>query len=186
MTPNLTDLPDSDLILRTSRGDNLAFGILYERYLDRIYNHVFYRVSNRTEAEDITETVFFNAWQFLSNREKKSAVRNFPAWLYRIAHNEVVKHHRSHLPTVNLDDAKNLSGTDLSPEANLQALQVSENLANAIGKLEPKLQQVLVCRFIDQLSHGEIAKIMDLKPGHVRVLQHRALKQMQLGLSEKD
>jgi RNA polymerase sigma-70 factor (ECF subfamily) len=185
MTINFSDLTDSALLDRVSQGDNLAFGALYERYLDHIYRHVYYRLADHTEAEDVTEMVFLKAWQALSARKKSIKVQNFRAWLYRIAHNEVIKHYRTHKPTLTIDHATNLRDPTASLETNILAMQESQLLAQAIAQLEPNYQQVIVCRFISQLSPGEIAKIMDIQPGHVRVLQHRALKKMETLLTQE-
>jgi RNA polymerase sigma-70 factor (ECF subfamily) len=152
--------------------------MLYERYLDAIYRHVYYRVSDHCEAEDLTETIFLKAWQALTSQSKRNQVRHFRGWIYRIAHNEIVEYHCNHQPTIPIEHAHNLSDPNHSPEANLSDKQASQQLAQAIAQLEPDLQQVLVCRFIDHLSHAETAEIMDLKPGHVRVLQYRALNKV--------
>jgi RNA polymerase sigma-70 factor (ECF subfamily) len=186
MEPNLSDLPDNDLVSRIARGDKLAFGSLYERYLDQIYRYVYFRVADHDEAEDLTELVFLKAWQVFSAGRNRKEVRNFRAWIYRIAHNEVVERYRTQKPTLTINHLDNLSHPDPTPEANILAIQSSQSLAQAITELEPDLQQVLVCRFINQLSHAETAKIMNLKPGHVRVLQHRALKKMGKLMSQEE
>lgn len=178
MTEGSADPVDSALLSRIAQGDIMAFGMLYERYLDAIYRHVYYRVSDHCEAEDLTETIFLKAWQALTSQANKSQVNHFRAWIYRIAHNEIIEYHRNHQSTLPIDQAIHISDANDSPEANIVDMQASEQLAQAISRLEPDLQQVLVCRFIDKLSHAETAEIMKLKPGYVRVLQYRALNKM--------
>ncbi len=186
MPSNAPKSQEDVLLKHASNGDKQAFGDLYESYLDQIYRYIFYRVANAFEAEDLTETVFLNAWEALPKLAvKKSGLANFRAWLYRIAHNVVVDHHRGSKPEISLDDALSVADTAESPESAAQTSFDSQRLATAISRLEPNLQQVLVCRFINSLSHAETAKIMDIQPGHVRVLQHRALKKMAT-LIEKD
>jgi RNA polymerase sigma-70 factor (ECF subfamily) len=105
-------------------------------------------------------------------------VHHFRAWIYRIAHNEIVEYHRNHKPMLPIEHAHQVSNPDHLPEVSMLELQASQQVTKAIAQLEPDLQQVLVCRFIDQLSHAETVEIMVLKPGHVRVLQHRALNKV--------
>jgi RNA polymerase sigma-70 factor (ECF subfamily) len=179
MTPDSPQTQEDVLLKRASEGDKQAFGVLYETYMDQIFRYIYYRVANSFEAEDLTENVFLNAWQAMPKMAAKDeSLGNFRAWLYRIAHNLVVDHHRSNNPAISLDEALSLADPKAGPESATQTNQDSQQLAAAIGNLEPNLQQVLVCRFINQLSHSETAEIMKIEPGYVRVLQHRALKKM--------
>lgn len=179
-------LTQEDVTLkRASEGDKQAFGDLYEEYLDQIYRYIYFRVASEFEAEDLTETVFLNAWEALPKlAAKESGLRNFRAWLYRIAHNVVVDHHRDNKPEISLDEALGLPDAGANPESAMLNSLDSQELAGAISRLEANLQQVLVCRFINQLSHAETANIMGINPGNVRVLQHRALKKMAQLLGE--
>ena len=59
------DVPDLDLVVRAQSGNTAAFGSLYERYMEQIYRYVYYRVSDRDEAQDLTETIFVKAWEAL-------------------------------------------------------------------------------------------------------------------------
>ncbi|MBL7161005.1 MAG: sigma-70 family RNA polymerase sigma factor [Anaerolineales bacterium] len=153
--------------------------------MDQIYRYVYYSVANSLEAEDLTETVFLKAWESLPGMRTKVKRLNFRAWLYRIAHNLVVDRYRMHKPTVSLDQTNTLRDPSPTPETILQAKEEGQRLASAIKKLEPHLQQVLVCRFINGLSHAETAQIIGISEGYVRVLQHRALKKMGAVLSEE-
>ena len=165
------------LIARAQQGDTSAFGRLYERYLDRIYRYIYYRVSDQDEAEDLTETVFLKAWEALPRSRFEG--NSFRAWLYRIAHNAVVDCYRTRRTTLPLDQAIDVGdGGTPSPEAAAEAEQEHAWLQVALSHLEPRQQEVILNRFVNELSHSETAQVMGLKEGHVRVLQHRALKEM--------
>jgi RNA polymerase sigma-70 factor (ECF subfamily) len=168
--------PDDELVVQAIRGDKEAFGDLYERYLDQVYRYVYYRVADQNEAEDLTEQIFLKAWEGLPKAE--NGLNNFRAWLFRIGHNLVIDHYRTRKQTLSLDQAQSMPDPGWSPESQLQANEQSQHLAFSIQQLDPGLQQVLVCRFINGLNHAETAQIMGLSVGHVRVLQHRALKQI--------
>jgi RNA polymerase sigma-70 factor, ECF subfamily len=181
--PGKTDTSDQGLLARAMQGDTEAFGDLYARYLDEILRYVFYRVANRFEAEDLTETVFLKAWDALSRFESSEV--NFRAWLYRIAHNVTVDYYRTRQPSFEMPDAQ-LHDLQPSPEHQLQIRDQHKGLALAIQSLEDSLQQVITCRFINGLSHAETAQIMGLKEGHVRVLQLRALQKLRLILEKQE
>ena len=176
------DFPDQDLLARAIQGDAEAFGDLYERHLDEILRYVFYRVANRFEAEDLTETVFLKAWEALPRFESSRV--NLRAWLYRIAHNVVVDHYRMRRATATLADVP-LRDDHPLPEQRVQAREQNQQLALAIQSLDANLQNVIICRFINGLSHAETAHIMGMREGHVRVLQHRALKKLRQWLEKE-
>ena len=78
-------LEDETLIDRATAGDREAFGELYERYINRVYKHVFYMVNDVDVAQDLTEQTFLRALEAIQRYEK----RGIPllAWLLRIARN---------------------------------------------------------------------------------------------------
>lgn len=174
MQPAKTDRTDQELLGRALQGDAEAFGDLYERYLDEIQRFVFYRAADRLEAEDLTETVFLKAWEALPRFESSNV--NLRAWLYRIAHNTLIDHYRTRKVTTELSDQ--LHDAHPLPERVVQDLDDQKRLAMLIKTLDPTLQQVIACRFVNGLSHAETSEIMSIKEGHVRVLQLRALQKL--------
>jgi RNA polymerase sigma-70 factor (ECF subfamily) len=171
------NVPEMNLVARAQGGDAAAFGRLYERYMDQIYRYVYYRVSDRDEAEDLTETIFLKAWEALPRFRPKGAT--FRAWLYRIARNAVIDRHRTHRAVVPLEQTLDwLEAEGYSPEGAAEAAQESAKLSAALLQLSPRLREVILHRFVNELSHAETAQVMGLRTGHVRVLQHRALNKM--------
>lgn len=168
-------------------GELPAFGELYNRYLDPIYRYIYYRVSDLSDAEDLTEDVFVRAWVALQKVTPDSGIRNFRAWLYRIAHNHVVDFHRRAAAdkVVEMVDAESVISGESSVEGKtIQNLEAGK-LESALRRLDEKLQEIVILRFINGLSHAETAAIVGLKEGHVRVLQYRALKKLR-DILEKD
>jgi RNA polymerase sigma-70 factor (ECF subfamily) len=177
------DVTETDLVASAQSGDTAAFGSLYERYMEQIYRYVYYRVSDRDEAEDLTETIFVKAWEALPRFHSRGAT--FRAWLYRIARNAVIDRHRTRKVLVPLEHAQDWLDVEASsPEAAAEAAQERATLGVALSQLKPRLREVILHRFINGLSHAETAQVMGLRQGHVRVLQHRALHQMRDLLTE--
>lgn len=167
----------NELTLRATKGDQNAFGVLYEQHLNAIYRYIFYRVNNEQDAEDLTERTFLNAWQHLSGK-KNVEIQNFRAWIYRIAHNVVIEHYRSNKESTSIEDAFTIADPTPTPEAFTDLQLDRDDLARAIAQLEPNLQQVIILRFINEMSHAETAKVLEIKENHARTLQFRALKKL--------
>jgi RNA polymerase sigma-70 factor (ECF subfamily) len=166
------------LAAKACQGDRLAYGQLYERYVDKIYRYIYFKVGSRDETEDLTSQTFLKAWDAIGDYEWRN--HPFGAWLFRIAHNLVVDHHRARRDSVALDDATpqlehRTSRDSLRPEQVMGELITLQRVRHAIGRLTEEQQQVLILRFFDELSTGEVAEIMGKNSGAVRGLQFRAL-----------
>ena len=165
---------EARLVARASDGDAEAFGNLYERHLDDIYRYVYYRVSNRQDAEDLTETIFLKAWEGMATYEPQKAP--FQAWLYRIAHNTVIDHYRTRKDTAPISDYPFLTDEATGPSEQVFLRQQAAQLTDRIKQLTPDYQEVLILRFVNGMTTAEAAEVLGKSNGAVRVLQHRALK----------
>ena len=166
--------PESDLIARAAR-DADAFGELYERYVDRIYNYIYYRVANVHDAEDLTARVFYRALAHIDEYRDRGAP--FAAWLYRIAHNLVANWHRdrSRRHDIRLDDVVDLAERGESPEHQAERGDEARVLLSAMSILPAERQQLLILKFVDGMSNVEIARVMGRTEGAVKSLYHRTL-----------
>ncbi|MBI1839148.1 MAG: sigma-70 family RNA polymerase sigma factor [Candidatus Colwellbacteria bacterium] len=164
-------------IKKAQDGEVEAFGLLYEHYLPKIYRFVLIKVSQREEAEDLTHQAFLKAWENIEQYNPKGY--SFGSWLYRIARNTVIDHYRGERPQVSLDDVSidiKAGGAPLTEEINAKI--ELERLIELMGKLKSLEQEVLVMRFVDDLSPKEVAKAIDKSEGAVKLIQHRALKSL--------
>ena len=182
MSSKLSIPSDEKIIKTVISGDTRAYGVLYERYLDEIYRYIYYRVAkNSLEAEDLTQVVFIKAWDvILQNRTENY---NFRALIYKIARNLTIDHWRT-LKTELLIDEQLMEGANPKLEQQIILNEESDELVQVIRELEPKLQEVVICRFINGLSHAETAHSLGRTEGYVRVLQYRALKKIRVLINE--
>ncbi len=165
------------LVQRAVQRDKAAFATLYDSYMDRVYRHVYYRVSNQIDAEDITQEVFIRAWKAINKYKRTGAP--FVTWLLAIAHNLIVDHYRARKNLVSLEEAEASNQTaEASPEAMAEASLNKDYVRRAVLKLKGEKQRVILMRFIDGLSYGEIAKVLNKSEGAVRVIQCRALNDL--------
>ena len=168
--------PLSDLELVTLvRDDPAAFGQLYERYVTKIYNYVYYRTGNHHDAEDLTGRVFYRALMHIDRFVDRGVP--FSAWLYRIAHNLVANWHRDHArrQELSLDDVTLTGGLRETPEAATEANEEHARLLSSIRSLPTERQELLILKFVDHLSNAEIGQIMGRSEGAIKSLYHRTL-----------
>ncbi len=156
-------------------GDKEAFGVLYERYLTKIYNYVYYRTGNQHDAEDLTARVFSRAMAAIEQYTERGVP--FQAWLYRIAHNLVANWHRDRgrRKVIPLDEYIAAGLRTDAPDKNAELEEELDALRAAVRRLPEERQQLLVLKFVDRLSNFEIGTIMDRTEGAVKSLYHRTL-----------
>lgn len=178
------EINDEAVLARAIQGDQEAFGMLYERYVGRIYNYVYYRTGNQHDAEDLTARVFFRAIRSINNYQDRGLP--ISAWLYRIAHNLVANWHRdkSRRPEILLDDGLSMVHDSEHPETTLMQVEENERLLKIIRKLPPERQQLLILKFIDHMSNAEIGQIMGRTEGAIKSLYHRTLLSLRDDLVE--
>lgn len=168
---------ERELAVRASRHDREAFGALYDRYITKIFQYIYYKVGSTSEAEDLTAQVFLRAWEAIGGYEWREYP--FSAWLFRIARNLVVDFHRARRDTVSLEGTDGRSEImpreEEQPDSSLQSLFTSEQLRRAVSQLTDEQQEVIVLRFIEGYSTAEIASIMGKREGAIRGLQFRGL-----------
>jgi RNA polymerase sigma-70 factor (ECF subfamily) len=172
---------EESLVRRAQQRDPAALTQLYEENFDRIYRYIVLKIGDRTEAEDMTQQVFLKALKSISSFKWKGMP--FSAWLYRIAHNQIVDYHRkrSKQAFVPLDESLTAGGDDPARLAE-QKINV-EQLAQATKKLTAAQQEVISLRFAGEMSVAEVARVMGRSQGAIKALQHSAIVALRKVLS---
>ena len=172
---NTPNLPDDQLLDRAIAGDEEAFSALYQENIKKIYNYIYYRTGNTSDAEDLTARVFQRALKHIT-RYKKTNVP-FSAWLYRIAHNLVANWHRDNQrrKEVPIEEHLDLGSQQDIPDDEYEKKQEVENLLRAVRKLPSDRQMVLILKYVEDLPNKEIGDIMGKSEGAVKSLYHRTL-----------
>lgn len=160
-----------NLVYEAIRGNNDAFGQLYDQYAPRVFNFILSRVRHKDTAEDLLHTVFLKAWNSLP-KYKPNKRAKFSTWLFQIANFTVIDHWRTRKETVGLDNLENL----VVFAENQKLYEDYQYLWKAMDQLQDDYQTVLYFRFSQDLSVSETALAMGKSQVGVRVLQHRALK----------
>ncbi len=169
---------------RARRGDGEAIGELYRRYAHAVYRYVYYRLGDVEQAEDVTADVFVRALEALPRFRERGLP--FSAWLYRIAAARVADAFRRKRRRPMEPLAGDLTESSAGPEEVAEERWRAEQLRRLVGQLPEIQQQVLVLRFVERLSHAEVARIIGRSEGAVRVMQHRALRELKRLLEQED
>jgi RNA polymerase sigma-70 factor (ECF subfamily) len=136
-----------------------AFGLLYERYLSRMYRYLRTRCESAEETADLAQTVFERAFHALSRYRADEAP--FSAWLFRIARNAATDAHRRRRGTVPWDGMPEPLA-DIDPRAPENALLEKERLTTLrqrLARLDAGKRELLALRFAAGLSSAEIASL---------------------------
>jgi RNA polymerase sigma-70 factor (ECF subfamily) len=194
LSPERQAEADADLRLveQVCAGDVASFDALVQRYRERVYGVIYNLTSNREDAADLTQDTFIKAFHSIARFKGHSS---FFSWLYRIAINATLSHLRRNRMR-RFFSLEKLVEEDHNAEL-LQALvvkatngketalkELQEKLNEALQKLSFKHRTVITLFEIDQLSHQEIADIMECSVGTVRSRLHYAKQQLQAFLSD--
>lgn len=182
----MPELEEKDALLLAQKGDEEAFGVLYQKYVERIFNYVYYRTGSVFDAEDLTARVFFRAMNHIRAYDDRGVP--FSAWLYRIAHNLVANWHRdrSRHQEIPLQEAPTLHYRGELPESALVISQEKDSLLHLIRHLSSERQHLLILKFVEHMSNAEIGKTMGRSEGAVKSLYHRTLLSLRDALSGLD
>ncbi len=170
--------PSSEIeLISRAREDAEAFGQLYELYVERIYNYMYYRTGNHHDAEDLTAKTFYQALKHIGRYTERGLP--FAAWLYRIAHNLVANWYRDHSrrQVIALDELASLTlphGEQTAPDQ-VEMQEDRQLLLRLIRRMPDERQQLLILKFVEQMSNQEIGQIMGRSEGAIKSLYHRTL-----------
>ncbi len=181
----MTETESEEALVERAKEDPVAFGVLYEKYVRKIYNYIYCRTGNRHDAEDLTSRTFHRALANIDRYESKGLP--FSAWLYRIAHNLVANwlRDRSRHPAVSLDQLDSIGrrSTD-AIEYQAEVNEEREALLEAIRRLHSDRQQLLVLKLMEGMSNAEIGQVLGRSVGAIKSLYFRTLIELREDLEK--
>jgi|SRR5690606_26119333 len=170
---------ETELIRSSQSGDSDAFGKLYELYVRKIYDFIYYKTHHKETAEDLTSQTFFKALEKI--RTFKTERGSFNSWIYQIARNIVTDHYRSSKTNLNIDDIWDLHNDD-DVERDADTRLQLEKVHSYLQKLKPEQREILLLRLWNDLSFKEIAEIVGKSEANCKMIVHRALGKLQTDL----
>lgn len=161
------------------------FSKFYDDNIDKVFRFTYLRVDSAETAQDLTSQVFFRFWQETSRSPKK--IKNPVAFLYRMARNKIIDFYRQKKKKpLSLDKVQEIADFQVAHTTFRQKIELNwemEKVKRSLQSLPPLYADIIIWRHLDGLSYKEIAEILKKKEGAVRVLLHRALKELKERLS---
>lgn len=182
MSVAYANLIDQQLVSLSQSGDQNAFGLLVEKYQNRLYRLILRIIKNQSVVEDLVQESLIKAYRSIASFRGDSA---FYTWLYKIGLNTArnylyEKKHKLQIDSgIAIEDAENFStAIDIhqaeTPETELINKQIAKTVNDAIAALPAELQTAITLREIEGLSYEQISNIMDCPVGTTRSRIFRA------------
>ncbi len=185
VAPRVEEELDQILAIR-SRDDRTAFGVLYERYLRRIYSYHYCRCSNVADAEGLTARTFYRALANIHRYSDQGVP--FSAWLFRIAHNLLANWHRDNgrHPTSPLDAKMHAHYLVGDPIESVEKAEEVRQIRQMVSRLPAERQQLVALKFAGRLTNAEVATVMGRTEGAIKALLHRTVDSLRKEFSKLD
>ena len=164
-----------------------AFTALYKAHLRDVYSYAYYRVGNHHDAEDLTEQTFLQAYRHFERAQRESQGRPLRPWLIRIAHNLAANFYRdrSRRPQTSIDDAGTLSAPHTT-EGLVEDREDLTRILECVNQLPDDRREALIMRFALGMDNREIARALGRTDGATKVLLHRAIRQLEELVKERE
>ena len=153
------------------------FSKIYDRYIEKIYRFIFFKVNSQEIAQDLTSETFLKTWETYKNGNQE--IENIQAYLYKTARNLVIDFYREK-GKVQIVSADNAFIADPAPNLEEKARLSSdiEQIRQVLTNLKDDYQNVIIWHYLDDLPISEVAKLLDRSEEATRVLLHRALNSL--------
>ena len=171
-------LTDNALMLKVKSGDLDKMALLFKRYHRPLYGFLFHMTGRQEQSEDMVQDVFY---RMLKSRHTFTGEGEFKTWLYHLARNILKDHYRKSKHTAGSYDteafAEKLSIAAQAEEAMQKKMELKQ-LQQAIDNLDEQSREVLVLSRYQEMKYAEIAQILGISEGAVKVRVHRAINQL--------
>ncbi len=165
-------------MLKVKAGDLDKMGLLFERHHRQLFGFLFHMTHDRELSEDLAQNVFY---RMLKYRHTFSGEGEFKTWMYHLARNVVNDHGRSlkrNIRHLDIEDFAERIGGGAMADMPLHKKQELASLQQAMSKLNEESREVLILSKFQELRYHEIARILDITEGAVKVRVHRAVNQL--------
>ena len=181
------------LVHQAQKGSVESFETLYDYFFEKIYRHVGFRVDPEY-VEDVVSDIFLKVVQSLPKyAPKKSA--SFAAWVFRIAHNQIVDYYRKQKEILIQEFGGEEDGQESffdtfpdedtpTPDVQVQQMLEAKKIREALQHVRPAHREILELKYLEDFTNKEIAQITGKSEGNVRIIQLRALKELRTHLEK--
>jgi RNA polymerase sigma-70 factor (ECF subfamily) len=171
-----TEIQEEYQILERSKKDPRAFGVLYEKYFDRIFNFVYRQIDDEDVTADLCSQTFLSVLKHVERYQFRGVP--FSAWLYKIASNEVNKFYRKkkNSKVFSLEEVRVRELMEQAHE--VWDEEMIQRLLGYLNDLPTDMLEVLQLRFFEDKDFKEIAFILDISESGAKMRTYRALDRL--------
>lgn len=175
----ISKLRENNNLSRLKSGDREAFIKAYDDFADDLYRFAYFKLGSEEEAKDLVSVIFLKTWNYIQTNSLKDS-KTLRALLYKIARNAIIDHYRDKglSSSISLEDAPQaleVPDNSQDQEESIDQKADLELIRKKLMLLKDEYREVIIWRFIEDLSMDEIANITGKKKGNIRVLLHRAI-----------
>lgn len=172
---------DIDIVKSIQKWKRDNFILLYDKYIKKIYDFVFFKVWNKSEAEDLTSEIFLKAYESMDKFDvtRESA---FSSWIYKIANNLVIDYYRT---------KKDVVSDELIWEKpqyydilwDIQNRDKIKEVLDYLDSLEPIQKEIFIMRIWNDMSYNEISEIVGKSVDNCKQIFSRTMKKVVANVS---
>lgn len=175
--PPLEEAALQQLIRQAQDGDTEAFGKIYDHFFVSVYRYCAFRLPKEV-AEDTTADIFVKAWEKLHTYKLHRGIP-FAAWLFRIARYTVIDTYRTSRGFEEVPESFPDADHFNRAETRLEHTDTLRIVRKALEDLPPRYREVLLLTFVSELPYSEVARVLRMTEGGVRILKLRALRKLE-------
>ncbi len=168
-------MDEAQIIAKCQQGNLEYFTELFDLYQKKIYSFIYFRTHHKETAEDITSLTFTKALEHFKKFD--AAKGKFSSWLYQIARNNIIDHYRASVPTVDINDAWDLAASS-NVERDAETAIRLEKVKNYLNTLPARQRDIIIMRVWDDMSHIDIAEILEISEANSKMIFSRALEKL--------
>jgi len=174
---------------RLKSRDKEVFTEVYDANVADIHRFVYFKIGSREEANDLTSIIFLKTWDHIQKNTLEDA-KTLRALLYKVARNAIIDYYREkgNQKPISLDDEKNPVeiASDINQDEKLDQDTDLKRIISQLPFLKEEYREIIIMRFINDLSLEEISDVTQKSRGNVRVLLHRALTALKELIEEEE
>lgn len=165
------------IIARARRGDAHAFEQLVTAYRNQVFRLALRMCGNEADADEVAQEAFLSAWKGLPNFRGES---RFSTWLYQLTTHAAIDLMRREKRQAAAEDIDEITTADdgPSPQQQVERAETQREIRSALMQLPEEYRQVLLLRFMQELSYEEIGRALKLPVGTVKSRLNRAKAQL--------
>jgi len=177
----MTEIFQEDkIIVGLQNRDPDSFALLYDLYAPKVYRFLFFRTMNEAVAQDITSIVFLKTWEYILNKNNRP-IQNPKAFIYTTARNALVNFYRERAKKeveINIDTIvlEQLALITSDPAETYDKTNL--NIQVYLRQLKDEYREIIILRYVEEMSIAEIAHILNKSRISVRVTLHRAINSL--------